>query len=355
MSRKLIIILCCCFLCATLVVVALYATTRTIIHQNNSFIREYAKMAAVKSSEADLGLNSWYIAGITDNRIFFANITNPFRLIITNHSLTDSQHVKLRLKGIEKPIVYKSTTVKIDSPHFYLADGTKPALYKGRLGEWEAERVPYDSGAYFTQLVPLARNTYAIRTNDATTLDNVLGKVQLDTPRILLKHGLLQKQVDGIFCTDGMLLYNNDLKRLVYTYYYRNEFIVCDTNFVLAYRGHTIDTFSHARIKVGYVNSENRKTLMSREYVNIRSCTSGNYLFMWSNVMAKNDVKGTLRQQSVIDVYDLRSNTYGFSFSLPNHTSSSPMREFKIFNNRLLIAMYDSYVVTYDLRAEVFL
>jgi hypothetical protein len=353
MNRKTIIILGCCLLFASVLVITLYAASHKIVHKHNSFLREYKKFAAVKSNEMDIGFNSWYIAGITADHVYLGNVTAPFRLLLMNSTLTDSQHVKLHIRNMKNPIVYKSTTIKIAPPYFYIADGLKPALFRGMIGDWQAESLTYDSGVHFTRLVPISKTSFAIRTNEAQTFANILGKVQSDTPYIQLKHGLLQKQVDGIFCTDGMLLYNDDLKRLIYTYYYRNEYIVCDTNMNLDYRGHTIDTFSRAQIKVGHINSENSNTLLDRKFVNIRSCTYGNYLFIRSNLLAKHDPKNWLSTQSVIDVYDLKSNTYRFSFILPNH-GKARVKDFMVLNNKTLIALFDHYIIKYDLQQSYF-
>lgn len=354
MTRRSIVILTCCFFSATALVIGLYAATYKIVHERNSFLREYQKFAAIEANEIDIGVNSWYIAGATADHVYLGNITAPFNLLITNNTLTDSQRVRLRIKGVKNPKVHKSATVKIDSPYFYLADGLKPILYRGNLGEWEAEPIGYDSNAYFTQLIPISNYTFGIRTNQSQSLDNILGKVQTDTPRIQLNAGLLQKQIDGLFCTDGILQYNKEIKRLIYTYYYRNEFIVYDTNLNLDYHGHTIDTISRAQIKVGYVNSGNRKKLMQKKTVNVRSWTSGRNLFILSDLLAKNDIKDWFSRQSVIDVYNLSDNNYSFSFSIPNHDGKR-VREFMVYDNKFLIALYDHYMVKYDLSRHYFI
>lgn len=346
--KKTVIKLGICFLLGTVVVLSLFAATYKIRHEPNSFLREYQRPFLQSRPVIDLTFNSYYIAGITEDAVYLGNITAPFDVLVTNKTLTDSQHVKLRIKGVKNPTIYKSATIKIDPPYFFLADGIKPLLYRGKIGQWEAEKFDYDSGAYFQQLVPLGNNSFAIRTAQYKTLYRILGKVQQDSPRIRLDSTLLQKQVDGIFCTDGMLMYNSQLKRLVYTYYYRNEFILYDTNLNLDYRGHTIDTFSRAQLKIGYVPSDRTTILLDKKITNIRSCTSGNYLYISSNLLAKNDSKGWLDTNSIIDVYDLRSNTYKFSFILP-HYKDQRMRDFMV-SGEIMIVLYDNYMVKYNLQ-----
>jgi hypothetical protein len=352
MKRKTIIILVCCFLSATILVVTLYAISDKIVHEPGSFLRVYQKAAAVKSNEMDIKYNSYYIAGIAEDRIYLGNITTPRRLLVTNLSLTDSQHVKINLRGMENKRIYKSDKIKISPPYFYYMDGITPGLLRGKIGEWQADPFMFDS-AYFDQSEIIGSSTFAIRTHNMA-LENVLGKVQNTDPHIALEPSLLQKQIDGIFCTDGMLRYNETLNRLIYTYYYRNEYIVYDTNLNLDYRGHTIDTFSRAQIKTAYVSSNKTHAVTSRKFTNYESCTSGNYLFINSNLLAKNDFKRMLDIMAIIDVYDLRNNTYKFSFSLPNYDAETQLREFRIYNDKILIALYDHYIVKYDLQSRYF-
>lgn len=352
MSRKVLSILSICFVAATALVVVLYAATRKIVHERNPFLREYAKLAAVKASTLDLGLNSYYIAGITSDHVYLGNITAPFRLIVSNLTLTDTQHVKLKVRATGEPVVYKNSFVRIDSPYFYLADGETPTLYRGRIGEWLAGKFLAHE-TYFTQLEPIGYTSFAVRTNLSSTLDNVLGKLQQDTPYIKLEKQLIQRQVDGIFCTDGVLDYNDDIGKVIYAYYYRNEFIVCDTSLNLEYRGHTIDTFSRAQVKVGHISSDGKRVLMDRKYVNKGIATSGENLFVNSNVLARNDVRYALERSSIVDVYNLRNATYRFSFVIRNN-GESKIRQFYVVKNRFLFALSGHEISRYDLRAPYF-
>jgi hypothetical protein len=353
MNRKTIIILGSCFVFATTLMIGLYAATRKLLHEPNSFLREYKQLIDAKSNEIDLGVNSYYIAGITKDHVYLGNVTAPFRMLITNLALTDTQHVELKVKGMDTLTFYNPLTVKIEPPYFYIADGTMPGVFRGRIGEWEADRL-LSNKEYFTQLIPLSSSSFAIRTNQIKTQYHVLGKLQNHEPHITIEPTLLQKQVDGFFCTDGVMNYNKDLKKLVYTYYYRNEFIVYDTNLNLDYRGHTIDTFSRAQIKVEHIASENTNTLTYKKFINKGTCTSGDYLYINSNLLARNDPPDMFPTMTIVDVYDLREDTYEFSFSVPNYDVDDKIRDFRIFENKVFIALYDRYMVKYDLPSQYF-
>lgn len=353
MSKKLIIVMVTCFVMATGLVVTLYAISEKIVHEPGSFLRVYQKGAASKSNDMDLGVNSWYIAGIADDRIYLGNLTAPLHMIVTNLALTDSQHVKLSFKHMEDMKIYKKARIKITPPYYYYVDGTTPALFRGKIGEWVADRFMWDS-VYFDQSEPISPNSFALRIHNAK-LENVLGKVQdKGTPHFKDAPSLLQKQIDGVFCTDGMLRYNKEMSKLVYIYYYRNEYVVYDTTLKLDYRGHLIDTFSRARINTSYVSSTNTYVLGQDKINNLESWASGNYLYINSALLAKNDFSRIFDMMAIIDVYDLRNNTYKFSFSLPNYDQTTKLRDFQVYNSKFLIGIYGQYLVKYDLGFQYF-
>ncbi len=357
MSRKLILLLCSCFLIATVVVVTLYAANYKIVHERGGFLREYEKKFVRKTAEMEIGFSSWYFAGATADSIYFGNVTAPFHILMVDKALSGSQRVKIRLKDLENASVYQSARVSVDLPYFYLADGYQPALYRGRIGEWIAEPFDWDTRVYFQKFVPITPTSFAIRSNSVRSRENILGKVQVDSPRVKLNDKLLQKQVDGIFCTDGLLMHNKDINKLVYSYYYRNEFLVCDTNLNLEYRGHSLDTFTKAQLKIGHINSDQIDKLLEKRTINSKSATYSNYLFLKSNVLAKNDKDVALRHAALIDVYNLLTKRYAFSFSIPNYrysTDNVPMREFLVTDSALY-ALYEKQLVKFDLRKAVHL
>ena len=103
-------------------------------------------------------------------------------------------------------------------------------------------------------------NALAIRTRDTRKRENTLGIIEFGNPaKVQLAPNLLQKQIDGVFDTDGSLHYSAALQKLVYVYYYRNQFIVANPQLKLSYRGHTIDTNSVAKLKIAYLAEQGIK------------------------------------------------------------------------------------------------
>lgn len=313
--------------------------------RNLSFSRTFVPGTLKTLNTMELKYNSYYIAGRTEHKIYLGNSTGFLNVISADPKLTDSSHIKISLKNIEDP-KFKYPFVKIYDPYFYITDGVQPSLFRGLLGEWEAAKFMKDS-AFFINALPMAPDRFIIKTMQSSSMEYTLGILGPEYPYLKLRP-LLEKQLDGVFCVDGKLHYNDSLKRMVYVYYYRNEFIVSDKDLNLIYKGKTLDTFSRVSSKSMNVNSGNRVLLSSQpRTVNKTSALTGNLIFINSNIMGSNDDEYRYLRSSVIDIFEIRNGQYLFSFYLPGFNGRAA-REFIIMDH-YLIALYSQYLVSYDM------
>lgn len=351
-TKAIIISLLGCVVLSIGLVTVLFAFSEDIVHRNNSFIRRYPHHPVTKMNTLDIKFNSYYIAGTAGNQIFLGNTTAPLHLISVNKFLKDSTHVRLEIEN-RNDYQFRSVKVKIKAPYFYIMDGTVPVILRGKIGEWKAKPFMYGI-AYFSLAEPMETNRFAIRARNNSTNENMLGNINItDSSTVELAPHLLEKQMDGIFDTDGMLNFNEDLKKLVYVYFYRNEFIVATLDLALDYRGKTIDTIGRAQINIAIIKSKNESTLGSPPIiVNKQSFTSGNFLFINSGRLGRYEPEEMLDQASIIDVYDLTKGTYEFSFYLYNHNKEK-MTNFQVVDD-LFIGILGNYLVTYKLKPENF-
>jgi len=297
------------------VVIGLHLLSTHHTSGDNGFTRLFPPQAITSREALDLGYNSYYFAGASSHRLYFANSTAPLHLISTSHTLADSQHIRLSLA--DTSYRFANPRVLVDSPDFYMLDGVRPAMMHGTTDNWMATREPADT-LFFSQAAPLSPTSFAVRVATGSPPRYVLGKITRQAG-ITLAPDVLVKQVDGLFCVDGMLHYDRELNTVVYVYYYRNEFICMDTSLNIRYRGKTIDTVSHARIKVAEIKKDHSVTLASPpQVVNKRIALSGQYLFVNSALMATNEDADLFAMTSVVDVYDLRDGHYQYSFYIPN-------------------------------------
>lgn len=335
---------------STIIVVVLFLCSEEIIHYNNPFQRRYPKNAAVLLQQTDLEFNSFYIAGFTNERLYLGNHSNPQILISFDHNL---QH-----KVIEKidfdpgNIPFQNVTLSVRGNYIYLKDGRVPALFRGSIRDQKINRKLYGM-PYFTQAQPADSTTIIFRNNSGPNLSNVLGIFNAEGKhKVRYSSSLLEKQIDGVFDTDGVLLYSPEIEKMIYLYLYRNEFVVAGKDGRLDYRGHTIDTTSKAKIKVTYVKKGSGRTMSAPPFVvNAHGSVFKNLLFVNSRIMGRYEDKKRWQHSSVIDLYDLNEHSYLLSFPVSN-IKEDKLKSFIVTDSRLF-ALIGNNLVAYELRENI--
>jgi len=329
----------------------LYINSNNINHQPNNFIRLFRPHTIDSVKGIDIKYNSFYISGVTSDRVYLGNTTAPYFILVVPNTLKDTLQLRIQVENGMRANLNNSQ-IRVDSPHFFIMDGIYPAILQGNLNNLHAVRSNYDS-TFFTRAIPISKSSFALRTCRQNELNYILAKEQNELPHLKFAEGILQNQVDGLFSTDGILLYNSSQNILIYVYYHRNQFICTDTNLALVYRARTIDTTSYAKIKIVTINAGRTVTLATPSLVvNKRACTSNNLLFIHSGLMAKNEDKENFKQASVIDVYNLKKGKYRFSLYLFDY-GNKKIGDFGICGNSI-IALHDHHLVAYYLDPKIF-
>ena len=334
---------------SVLAVIALFLLSSNLTEKHNSFLRLFPPHPIFERDTFNIKYNSYYIAGASDQTIYLGNHVAPLHVLVLTSDFSDTVQQSIHVISAVD-IKFRSLSLKVDSPYFYLSDGTVPAIFKGRVDDWRAHRITGFDSAYFTDLVPASSSSFFLRSLSSVTDQYILGKESLykGESKLTFKQDLLQKQIDGKFCVDGSMAYNQELNRLVYTYYYRNQFLVMDSNLNLLYEGRTIDTVSRARLKIASV-SQGQKLVMAEPplMVNKRSSTSGNWLLVHSNLLARNEDIETFRNASVIDVYSLNDSQYQFSFYIHDFAGEK-MKFFYIKGDRLVV-LFERHIMLFGI------
>ncbi|WP_281335960.1 DoxX family protein [Flavobacterium eburneipallidum] len=334
------------FVGSVALVILLFVTSEEIIHHRNPFIRRFIPHQINKKYQQDLEFNSYYLAGTGMGNIYLGNYTNPSQITVLDSTLKNRMQYTIQINTIDLP--FRSIQVKVVPPYFYVLDGTIPCIFRGTISNWKATLVPFRK-IHFSTATIMSNGALAIRTRDVRKRENTLALITLGNRfKTKLAPELLQKQIDGVFDTDGSLHYSSSLQKLVYVYYYRNQFIITDHQLKLSYRGQTIDTNSRAKIKIAYLPKEGIKQFSAPPFtVNASSSVFKNLLFVHSNVEGKFESQKLWSQASVIDVYDIVENSYQFSFYV-YHLNHQKMRNF-IVTDSYLYALIDDQIVAYSL------
>lgn len=298
----------------------------------------------------DLKFNSYYFAGSSAGKIFLGNFTAPLQIVEIDTALKIKKTYRIELD--RKNFPFRSVTVKVAPPYFFVTDGTVPCIYRGTIKDWKAKYIMQGS-EFFTKMEPIDSVTMVIRAMAKGNGESILGTINLrDTAKVHLAPKLLEKQMDGFLDTDGTLLYDPLLQRIVYQYRYRNQFIVADRNLNIDFRGSTIDTISHPKLDIRYVSSRDERKFGSPPLtVNKTNAAYSNLFFVNSALPGKYESAATWKQASIIDLYNLNTTSYISSFYIYDFNGKK-LNSFIVIDT-LLFALIDDQLVLYKLRKSV--
>lgn len=314
------------------------------------FKRDFEGGNLNKMETLDATYNSFYIAGIDSSSVYFGNSTAPFHLLITNHSLLDSLHVRLQV-NIDSIVSPKEFRLTVDAPYFYLTHGRAGRYLRGDIGNWTSTDFLGDSVDYSVESIPLSKNTIVLKSYSTETNGYELALKNFKTG-LRFNFKLLNSQVDGVFSLDGKMAVDPVTKNIVYIHYYRNEVVVADSSLNLLLRGSTLDTFRTANVKVTKIKSTGEQTMSApTNMINLSSCAYGDRLFVKSNLMSADELPQFYVRNTVIDVYDLRTMNYMRSFYIPD-IDGEKTTSFSVFKNKLF-AVTGKNIVSYMMPPDI--
>ncbi|SHM89488.1 DoxX family protein [Flavobacterium chilense] len=331
------------------IVALLFMLSEDIIHHRNNFVRRFAG-TATKVYDINLKFSSYYFAGASKDKIYLGNHTAPLLVTVLDTALHRRNEFKIHPNRTD--FLFQSVQIRILPPNFYLIDGSVPVIYNGNINNWEAQ-VKWNGSTTFSHYQLIDSLKLAFRSNSNINGESILGSLYFGSkPKISFNKNLLQKQIDGIFDVDGTLHYDKNIQKLVYIYLYRNEFIVADSLLNLGYRGKTIDTVSKAQIKVATVTSrQEMKFSAPPVIVNKTSAVCKNLLFVNSALLGKYEPEEMWKDASVIDIYDLNTNSYKGSFYI-YHIKNEKLKNFFILGNNFY-GFIGPYLVHYKLSSKL--
>ncbi len=278
-------------------------------------------------------LNSdlYYFAGWTDGKCYLANPHAPLDLLELKDAIQTTIHI-----NILNTVNIQVGKISLDSPSFFLADLNAYTIYKGDVKNWKIDRTLVKQ-KFFSEFLPIPSSSTILRTLNEDRSLYILSKEGANHERVSESSELIQKQIDGLFCTDGMLLFDKVDKRILYTYYYRNQFICADTSLNLLFRARTIDTTTTAKIRVAKIESMGVSTLASPPaLVNRATFANNGMLFINSNLSGDNENPAVFRSHDAIDIYDSWTGQYQYSFYIPRQQNKR-LRAFAIHSEKLYV------------------
>lgn len=297
----------------------------------NDFVRLFPPHAADVTAVISIPEMPSYLIGMVGDHIYAGGREDILKISISSK---DTSRIKLGLPFGSHVTVYP--------PYFFVYNGSTGFLSRGTISSWLVDTT-FQSIPRFTAIRMISPN------NAILQMINVDERQSLITGLKSVKKHVLKKQLDGILCTDGVLQYSQKLKQAVYTFRYRNRFICLDTNLNIVRYGKTIDTTSVAKIAVSELNGQ---ITMARPplSVNTDAYVDGKYLFVQSNLVARNEQPDQTKDKTVFDVYNLVDGSYLYSFYIGNHNGSK-VQGFLV-NDNTLVALFKTAVVAHRLPSK---
>lgn len=297
-----------------------------------AFQRLLIDMKHIKMIREDLQYQGYYFAGVSGDSIYLGNYTASRHLLAIPKDLrgkrkmsVDTGDISLSLKGHYHQ--------QVQDGSFYMFNGLARVIHTSTIQECKLQnfnaQIPF-----FQQGIPISKGSvilsYVANSNNCNSLRKCgTGAEPISNEQIF------KKQVDGIFCTSGMLHYSPTLQRLCYVYFYRNDILLIDTNLQLKSSFKTIDPFDSVSFEVSTIKSNHKSVITSdHNLVNARTSEADGKLYVQSKIMGRNEDANRFKHSLVIDVYDLKALFYNCSFYIPlepNH----PVSDFKVVGHYL--------------------
>jgi hypothetical protein len=341
MKRKLLVIF---LLTASAFLIVGLLDWRSKFEMNRSagFNRTFFNSALNCVSERSFSFTGDYIGGFSNGTIYLPH--GKFFDVIFQYCLLTGDTAISRL-SLKDPgfIPYGSVKVNCDSSSFLVTGPGVSDIFKGSLKDMTGSR--YCRNNVLADALVLIRDSLFI----VRTLDKSKGyTLRSSIPRTDTISELLTPQEDNIFSKDGELLYCPKLNKVIYVYFYRNQYLIADTSLNLAAVGKTVDTTSWAKITVSRPDKQGRIKMSSPPLlVNGHSRIDGAFLYIQSRLRADNESLKTFADSSVIDIYNLENRRYVNSFHVPKFKGKA-MKDFWVAD-KLFIALYEQHLKIFTL------
>ena len=316
------------------VVVVLFLTSEHIMKRENPFVRRFMPHPISDVRGLELPYNSYYFAGYSDERIYLGNYTAPLHGLVLSTKPAIIDTLVLQLEDFEK---HKFSSIKwgLSNDTIWLHDYSVPVFYSGLLHTKKLYSQKWNNSLSYSQAIPLDSDNYILRTFNTNKNNVNLSLLNLPTQTVNLFPGILDEENKpaDLFSNDGILLYNRELEKIIYVFYYKNKSFVFDKSLQNKKVLQTIDTITAPNFKINYLEKQNQlKRNTNAIKVHKTAATAGNFLFIASDRRGKNENKQMYDEATIIDVYDLRDASYSYSFYFYHHENTA-ITQFHIYHN----------------------
>lgn len=318
------------------------------VPQNNGFTRKIKPLPLKLLTHIENKPYATEICGISNGNLYLGT-KNPGSLLVLDTQLQQKTLFSFSLpKNKEIASVFATF---IDSPNVFLTANNLPGTFHHNLRTQTTTKYLFPNSV-FTRSVYIGNNNFVFRgfSNGAPPSEQVFYKYNFSKDIITIENQISEFTGDGGMLTDGLLNFDTLTNTLTYSFFYRNGFLCMDTNLQLINKVKTIDTFYSSQIEADFVKMKSgliNTNVRPKRIVNRLSFAKGGRLYINSGLRSENENRDDFKLNSVIDVYDIKSGLYLYSFYLPKLNGES-INRFYIENN-FAIVIYNTTIAKFGL------
>lgn len=343
MKRHLLIISI-AILLSILIVSGLFVYGNHSVERQNGFTRRFCNGQLLQKYTSNIDHMAVVALCGTDGLHFYFKTSDPTIVVRTNIDLSNAKAIKLQIDLPAQLIARKNFELVIHDSLLTLFLGNIPSIIRGN----------FQTNQYTEHKLPYKLHRAVLSDTPGVFYIRGFGS---DQSKSIFRYNLSERQYsaiyteagqlnDGGLLNDGILNFDSTTHLLVYNHYYNNRILILDTALRLKWLAHTIDTFSQfqtsaTNVKGSYTFNKPKHTLIGH------ASTYRGRLFVLSLLIADNEEESSFKNQSPIDIYDIKKGTYITSMYIPHFRDKRPL-SFKIIDSRL-IATYPDQIILYEL------
>lgn len=327
-------------------VLFLFFRSNSPYNPTDNFIRLTPPHSLTLVKRIQLAAGNYYFAGTTGNSLYLIAANLPLQIQKVDTNFSRVTLINLRLP--DSTNLYAAHTCVTAYNEVLLFDGFKPAVMKTTLPDTEMT-IHFLKKDYYLKAIPLAANSFIFQKYDSLLEQNIFIKYNPDRGEFLSYRYAPDKGSDGVFSLDGMLRYDPLSNKLLYVYFYKNQFDCLDTNLNKLYMGKTIDSNKTAKVYIIKSNEGGTGAITaSSTQVNKGSWIADNRLYVHSLIAGKNENPAMMKSYDMIDIYAVSTGEYIQSLAAEKYKEQN-------LNGFIVIAdhfygLYKNHLVDYTIK-----
>lgn len=312
--RKKGLLLVTTYLASFFIVAGLYATAYFQLRHANNFLRLFPPHMLGKQTRIELATNAFYFAGRDQDTLYLANRLDARWLKKINLTTLHAVDLSLQWPNLTPP--FTDWQVSFNKGILSFSNYINGTVLQSSAPFSEAVQLAKLSQPLY-RTIPLNNDALVAKSYNSQRKTRSIVRLQKGQPLVNQSY-LPPGKPDGLYSTDGILLWNETSQQLLYIHHFINSVTILDSACKLLATHATIDWADS--LKGGVITSQqqgNQVQQVESAIVNQMATTDQHLVMVYSKAPANNQPLAQFRKNATIDVYELPAFTYLYSFYLP--------------------------------------